>query len=282
VAAQTISFGRGGDVDQSLLSQGISETDLAAWHATENGVLVGADIAKRCGLLPGTTVSPRLLSGNDIPLQVIAMFPERDGRADDRVYVHYDYANRFMSEDEQGKIFFAVATVYDLTLIDQIATTIERTFHTLDPPLEVNVISETSILGRFGQVQSLLLLVTGAMALCVVLVFCSVLAHLTAQRRASMAMLQTLGFPARLQFAALLLESGVTMLLGTVIGIAAGYGVLALLTPWISEILLSSALQPVKGAILVLFPATVLLLVISLAWPAVQMVRLRPVDYQHL
>jgi len=74
--------GYGGDVDHSLREQGISETDLTAWHATENGVLVGADIAKRCDLTPGTTISPRNLIGEgDIPLQIIAMFPEREGRA---------------------------------------------------------------------------------------------------------------------------------------------------------------------------------------------------------
>jgi len=275
--------GRGGDVDNGLLEQGISAADLAAWHATENGVLVGPGIASRCGLTPGTTISPRNLTGKgNIPLQVIAMFPEGENWLENSIYAHYDYANRLMREDEQDKIFFAIAAVHDLTLIDQAARMIEQEFQSLDPPLEVTVVTETSILGRFGQVQSLLLLVTGAMALCVVLVFCSVLAHLTAQRRASMAMLQTLGFPAPLQFAALLLEFGVTMLLGTIIGIAAGYGVLALLTPWISEILLSSALQPVDGAILVLLPAIIALLAISLAWPAVQMARLRPVDYQHL
>jgi len=131
-------------------------------------------------------------------------------------------------------------------------------------------------------VQALLLLIMGAMALCVFLVFCAVLVHLTAQRRASMAVLQTMGVTNRIQFFALLLEIAGVVIVGAACGIAAGYGALALLTPWASDTLLSPDLRPVDGAIVVLLPALLLLLTAALFWPAVQIAKLRPMDYLRL
>jgi len=159
---------------------------------------------------------------------------------------------------------------------------IEHEFQSSDPPLEARVPgTATSLLGRFGQIQALLLLIMGALALCVLLVFIAITAHLIDQRRASMAILQTLGFSVRIQLFGLALELACVMLIGGALGIAAGYGALVLLKPWAVEILFSPALalRPIDGAILVVLPALLLLLLSTLIWPALQMAKLKPVDY---
>jgi len=225
-----------------------------------------------------STVSPRV-NGKEMPLHVIAILPED---FDETVDAHYEYVNRFQPKQYQDTIISTTVLVRNPAIVNQVANAIEREFESSDPPLEVEVHIETSILGRFGQIQWLLLLVTGAMALCVFLVFCAVLMHLTGQRRASMAVLQTMGFTALTQFFALLLEVASIITLGTLLGIAAGAGVLSILNPWAASTLLGSNLRPVDGTIAVLIPAGLLLLAISLAWPAMQIAKLKPIDYLRL
>jgi len=271
--------GWGGDVAFFFRKMGVGETDIEAWQNTENGVLVGSGAASRCGLNPpGVTVSP-YINGHEMPLHVIAILPETNGRFNEFIYAHYNYINRFQKKNDQDIVRSANVKVSNPAVLDKIGTAIEREFESADPPLQAEARVETSILGRFGQVQGLLLLITGAMALCVCLVFCAVLIHLTGQRRASMAVLQTLGFTGRTQFLALLLEITGIISLGAILGIATGYAVLTVLAPWASNTLGGSFLQPVDGTVLILIPAGLLLLVITLSWPAMQIAKLKPIDY---
>jgi len=240
------------------------------------------EAASRCGLNPGTIVNPRI-RGKEMPLHVIAVFPKKKGQGiNESVDAHYDYVNRFQQEKDRDTVLSTTVYVRNPALLDQVAAAIEREFESADPPLEAVAYAETSLLGRFGQVQWLLLLVTAAMALCVVLVFCAVLMHLASQRRASMAVLQTMGFTARIQFLALLLEIASIISLGAILGLAAGHGVLSILHPWATSTLLGSNLRPVDGTVLVLLPAGLLLLAITLTWPAIQMATLKPIDHLRL
>jgi len=278
-------YGWDGNYDGELRKKGASETDIAAWHATGNGALVGPTTAKHCGLPAGVTVSPDNIFGNgELPLHVVAVLPERGGRYDLGVHAHYDYINGMMDGNlgtpVRDMVARAIVNVANPSKLDQIAQAIEQEFLSSDPPLKVTVASEAhSLLNRFGQVQALLLLIIGVLALCVLLVFIAITAHLISQRRANMAMLQTLGFSRRIQFFGLALELSSVIISGAVFGIAAGYAALALLTPWAVNTLFTPALRPVDGAILVVLPALLLLLISTLIWPAVQMAKLKPVDY---
>jgi len=72
--------GWGGHYDDKLREKGVGEADLATWHATENGVLVGQDISRQCGLTQGTIISPVNIFGNgELPLYVVAVLPEQEG-----------------------------------------------------------------------------------------------------------------------------------------------------------------------------------------------------------
>jgi len=185
----SLIVGWGGDVAFFFRGMGIGETDIEAWKNTENAVLVGSGAARRCGLNPpGVTVSP-YVNGHEMPLHVIAILPEINGIFNEFIYAHYDYINRFQEEKYQDIVRSANARVNNPAMLDEIGTAIEREFESSDPPLLTETNVETSILGRFGQVQGLLLLITGAMALCVFLVFCAVLINLIGQRRSSMAVL---------------------------------------------------------------------------------------------
>jgi len=276
-----------GDIADRFREKGASAANLAAWQATEHGVLVGADIARQCGLTPGMTIRPHNIFGEgDIPLYVVAVLSEEEGRHE-HVNAHYSYVNRLMAGHLGAPVrdtaFRAMVTVRDPSRLDQVAQAIEQEFQSSDPPLEATVLGDNrSLLGRFGQVQALLLFIIGALVLCVLLVFVAMTAHLVAQRRSSMAILQTLGFNRRIQWFGLMLELMCVLAVGTALGVAAGYGGLALLTPWAAAAHLGKQLHPIDGAIVVLIPALLVLLMVSLVWPAVQIRTLRPIDFQRV
>jgi len=274
-----------GDYDAELRTKGASDMDIATWHATENGVLVSPEAARRCGLAAGTTVSPNNIYGNgELPLYVVAILPEQKAHHNFMVHAHYSYLNRMMDGHlgtaRRDAVVGAIASIKDISRLDQIAQAIEQEFQSSDPPLEVRVIGDAnSLLGRFGQVKALLILIMGALAVCLFLVFIAITIHLLAQRRVSMAILQTLGFNGRIQFFGLALELTGVMMAGAVLGVAAGYGALMLLTPWAVNTMHIMAPRPIDGAILIVLPALLLLLVSTLIWPAMQIARLRPVDH---
>jgi len=270
-----------GDVDAMFRSYGVNvnSTDMSMWSATENGILVGEKIANRCGFTAGITISPNnLFGGGEIPLTIIAVIPEDDDGFR-YPYGHYDYINRFMPDTYRDQAIRALVYPSDPTQLDALALRIEREFRASDPPLEASVSSDTrAVLGRFGQAQALLWPVMGALAVGAVLVFLAITAHLVAQRRASMAVLQTLGFSARIQWLALVLELASIAVLGAALGIAAGWGVLKLLSPWVAQVLFTDVARPLDGALLLVAPAIVVLLALTLLWPAAQMARLKPID----
>jgi len=242
-----------GNYDNQLRELGVSEPDLTTWHDTENGVLVGADISRQCGLTRGLTISPDNIFGNgQLPLYVVAVLPDQ-GKRNNRVAAHYNYVNRFMAGNLGGPrrdtVFRAIVNVTDPSRLDEVALAIEQEFQSDDPPLEATVLGDvSSLLSRYGQVQALLLLVMGALALCVLMTFIAITAHLVAQRRNSMAILQTLGFSGRIQFFGLMLELIAVLVIGVALGVASGYGVLTLLKAWATNLPFTGTLRPVDGA----------------------------------
>jgi len=134
--------GWGGDIDDDLREQGVSEADLATWHATENGVLVGAEISRQCGLGKGLTITPNNIFGEgELPLYVVAVFPEGDTR-DNSVNAHYDYINRLMQgplgAPERDMVIRAMVTVTDPSRLDQVVRAIEQEFQSSDPWVMAN------------------------------------------------------------------------------------------------------------------------------------------------
>jgi|GEM_PF-948719 len=270
----------GSGVDAWLRGRGTSPQLLDSWRSTGNGLLVGAETAQRCGLVPGMSLSPTdYLSGVEIPITIIAILPDAGGGMGDRIaYGHYDYFNRLLPEELRDQVMRARVVGDDPATLPALAQMIDEAFSSSDPPLQANTSSSAdSALGRFGQVQSLLGLIMAAMGACAVLVFVTVLAHLLAQRRPSMAVLQTLGFSRRIQFGALLIEMSAVIAVGALTGVAAGQALLAVLNPRVSWLL--GQLRTPDWALLWLPPALLVLAIIALAWPSMQIRGLRPIDH---
>jgi len=274
------AVGGSGAVPQ-LRRKGVSAEDLALWNDTRNGVLVGEELAETCGFIPGMLLTQHdLLSRVEMPVSIVAVLPDdRDGASFGKLaYGHYEYLNQLLPDGMRDQVWMGTVEAVDAHQLAQLGEAIEREFAGADPPLEARVSSgSSSLLGRFGQVQALLALMMAAMGACALLVFVTVMAHLLAQRRASMAVLQTIGFDRRLQFSALLLEFAGIMLAGTVLGLAGSITVLAGLTP--SVFWLFGQLRIPDWAITGLAPGLLVLALAALAWPAAQVARLKPIDY---
>lgn len=263
-----------------LRSGGALLHQLESWEESRNGILVGADAAERCGLRPGMELSPvEFLSNTRIPIRIVGVLPPgRSGMGDRLAYGHYAYFNALLPEPQRDQVLRAVVWGVDASRLAPLGEEIEQVFTSADPPLQANVSSGAeSALARFGQVQSLLGLIVLAMLACAVLVFVSVLTHLVAQRRSSMAVLQTLGFNRRIQLLALVLEYLLVGSMGALLGIGMAYMALMLLNPHVSWVLGQIKVQ--EGALWQLLPALVMLGFVSLSWPALQIRTLAPVEH---
>jgi len=277
------AFGGSGTTTE-VRRKGASAADIETWQATRNGLMVDHELAQQCGFTRGMNISPRefLSGGGEMPFEIIAILPkapDADGAFSGKLaYAHYDYVNEMNPEQKRDQLFFMTARSTDSTRLPQLAAAIEREFADADPPLEASTSSgSSSALGRYGQVQALLGLVMLAMVACALLVFLTVLAHLTSQRRAGMATLQTIGFGRSVQFGGLILELAGIILVGTVVGLLAGRAALAAITPQLFW--MTGELRTPDWALWSLAPALLALIILTLAWPALQVSKLKPIDH---
>jgi len=220
-----------------------------------------------------------LLSGIVMPVTIIDVLPLTQAQLGNRIaYAHYDYINRLLPVAQQNRVMRGTVTARDAATIESLADAINHKFASRDPPLLAEPSTAVqSALGRFGQVQDLLGIVMLAMAACALLVFVTVLAHLVALRRASMAGLLALGFGRRLQFAALSAELGTQLVLGVLLGLLGSIAVMSAVNPQVEWLV--GQLRVPDWALLWLPAGLGLLAVAALALPAYRIARLRPVDH---
>ncbi|MCD9008176.1 hypothetical protein LDO31_18435 [Luteimonas sp. XNQY3] len=271
----------GGDLVPELVQErGADAAMFDAWSNTSNGLLVGQAIAAKCGLTPGMTLTPRdVLSGVETPVTVVGILPpSQSSFGDQAAFGHYSYINNIIPEERRDLVMRVRVRGQESARLSELANEIETKFAGSDPPLQADTGSSTdSALARFGQIQSLLMLIMGAMLACATLVLVTVLAHAVSQRRSTMATLQTIGFGRAIQFQALALELFVIALLGAGAGVIAAYGLLKALAPATSWLLGSVAIP--EWALLTLPVGVLGLMAISLAWPASTLSGLRPIDH---
>ncbi|MGH8032158.1 MAG: ABC transporter permease [Luteimonas sp.] len=268
--------------EQRLRELGIAEHAVAAWRADPMAVLVGAQLAVRCGWTPGTLVQPRdLYSERPTEIHIVDTYSAESTMREQVAIAHYDYANRMLPVAQRDQVMMIHVRGRDVRQLPALANRIEVAFATSDSPLQARTSAEAeAVLGRFGNVQALLGLVMAAMLACTSLVFISTLAHLTTERRASMAVLQTLGFDHRHMLTALCAELSAILALGTVIGALVGIAAVQFLTPALAHIL--GGLTTPAWAYRSLLPGLLVLALLSLALPARTILRIRAVDYQSI
>lgn len=257
----------------------ISAEALAAWQADPMAILVGAQLAERCDWRRGMTIQPPdFVTGRPTEVHVAGVFNASSGLGESIAIAHYDYINRLLPREEQDKARMLHVRGTDPGRLPELANRIEAAFAADIAPVQAHTSSETeSALGRFGNVSALILLVMVAMLICALLVFISTLAHIAAGRRASMAMLQTLGFGRGSLFAGLVFEFAMILAAGTLLGLGAAQGVLHLLAPRVVH-LVGYPTTPFE-AYLWLGAGLLTLALLSLLIPGRVIARLRPIDH---
>lgn len=274
----TLNGWGGTDPMRRLRDIQVAPADIAAWTASPHAVLVGAELAQRCGWTAGTTLEPPDLAGNPVPITIAGIFRSDEGGFGEQIVIaHYEHVDRMLAEPEQGQARIVQVYGRDPLALAELAGELEALLQHADPPVQAHVASGTdSLLGSFGNVSALLLSVLVALALCVLLVFVSIAAHLAAQRRACMAMLLALGFGRGLQLAAMVVELAVVVLVGALLGTALGSFLLELMSSRVGHMLGRLALSPRDG--LWLLAGLPLLVAIAASAPGFALRRLRPID----
>ena len=218
------------------------------------------------------------LQGQVVPLDIADVYHSDEGGFGEQVAIaHYAHVDRLLPDAERQQARIIQVFGRDPLALARLASDIEAQLQHGDPPVQAHVSGGTdNVLGRFGNVAALLRAVMLALAACVLLVFISIAAHLAAQRRASMAMLQALGFGRAVQLAAITLEVAAVVAAGTMSGVVLGLWLVDAVGDRTAHLL--GRLQPPFEHAPWLAAGLVGLVVLSSVAPALTVRTLRPVD----
>lgn len=274
----TLNGWGGNDPTRRLRSIRASQADIDAWLDSPHAVLAGAELAERCGWSRGMAIEPAGLHGQAVPITIAGIFHSDEGGFGEQVAIaHYGHVDRLLPDAERDQARIIQVSGQDPLTLAELAADIETLLQHGDPPVQAHVADGgDSLLGSFGNVSALLRAVVAALGLCVLLVFTSIAAHLAAQRRSSMAMLQALGFGRNLQLAAIVLELSVVAAAGAALGTLLGLSLLEAISARTSHVLgrLDAPLQDTPW----LFACLLALVALAAMAPAFTVRRLRPVD----
>ncbi|MEN1960621.1 FtsX-like permease family protein [Luteimonas sp. MJ246] len=274
----TLNGWGGDDPERRLRSIRASQEDIDAWLDSPHAVLAGAELAERCGWSRGMTIEPAGLRGQAVPVTIAGIFHSDEGGFGEQIAIaHYAHVDRLLPDAERDQARIIQVSGQDPLALAELAADIEALLQHGDPPVQAHVADGgDSVLGSFGNVSALLRAVVASLGLCVLLVFTSIAAHLAAQRRSSMAMLQALGFDRNLQLAAIVFELSAVAATGAALGTLLGLSLLEAISARTSHVLgrLDAPLQDTPWLVACLLALVALA---SLA-PAFTVRRLRPVD----
>jgi hypothetical protein len=261
----------------ALQALGFSTTQIHAFQQDPLAILTNAATAERCHWKVGTGIAPpSVFTGHSMELHVRGI----GGHDDTGVAVaHYEYINRIGGVTQPHTVAAFFAQARDPRDNNAVAARIEMLFAHDYPPVEANpnTVSQNA-LARFGSVQHLLAFVMVGAFACCALVLASVFAHAALQRRPQMAVMQVLGFPRRVHWAAQALEVAFVLALGTTLGYALGRAAIHLVQRKLGDTFQNIAAPPWTAEWL--WPALLLLAVFALAGPALIALRTRPLDCQ--
>lgn len=272
------AYGGPGTIE-ALQQMGYSRAQIQAFQKDPLAALTDSKTAARCDWHVGQGITPKTVFGKSIELHITDIIPATDhGGA---AIVHYAYLNRVAGVTKRDMVTQIDLHAADPRDNDALAAHIQAMFAHANPPVQAtpNTVTQNA-LARFGKVQYLLAFVMLAIFACCALVLTSVMAHATAQRRAQMAMLQVLGFPRTVHWAALALEVVLMLALGAAIGFGVGHLAIHILQRTLGGTFQSIAAP--SSTVTLLWPGLCLLLIVSLIVPSVIIARLRPTDCRDL
>lgn len=236
-AYATLNAWGGESTSMLLVERGLDPALVRRWAGTPNGVLVGAQLARRCGWEVGMVVEPQGLHDAPVRIEVVGIFNADDALGEQIAYAHYDDVVPQLPEAEQDRAW-VIAARAEPDRAAALAERIEAALASSDAPVRASTSADAeAALARFGQVQLILLLVIVAVTLCAALVMVSVSAFAAAERRATMAGLIALGFQREHLLLGSLIEVLAVICAGLVLGLSAGWTVLHWLSPALAHLL---------------------------------------------
>lgn len=212
-----------------------------AWESDETALLLGAQMARDCDWTAGLKLEPNDIfnPSQRVPVHVLDILKSDGGGTGERIALgHYDYFNRLKPQDAQNEVMMMRVYANDASKLSELANMIEAEFANDTVAVQARTSAESeNTLARFGNVQALLWLVTAAMGACALLVYASTLAHMAAERRASMATLQAIGFNRQQLLGAFVLEVLAIAVAGALLGVTVAAVLIRAITPAVSQYL---------------------------------------------
>lgn len=272
------AYGGPGAVRAMTAGAQIDADTLHRWTSDPLGVVISSSTASDCGWHVGDSVSPATITGAPITFHVsgIAHVAHAMGNA---AYAHFAYINRNGSMVGKDQVSNYTAYATDPRKNDLLAARIEEEFAHDFPT--VNATTNTTVQGawrRFGKIQELLTLVMVAVALCAASVLVTVFAHSAAQQRRTFALMRVFGFGRGMLFAVFALGALFVVVLGAALGIGAGIWIQHLFAHDTRLAFMTAGFNIPEWAYWSLPVWLAALLTVSLAWPALLVRRVRPID----
>ncbi|MDO4709716.1 MAG: ABC transporter permease [Pseudomonadota bacterium] len=217
---------------------GIDAGQISILMQDEKNIFIGEAIADRCNWQTGTHLEPyeSFFSKAVIPVYIAGKLATRkdddSGFSGLAAFGNYDYFNRFLPEPDQNRAQLINVTAHNPAELPAIANRIEALLASEAVPVTASTSANAeNTLARFGNIRSLLWLVSGAISACTLLVFISTFAHVAAERRSSTATLKGLGFRFDTLLAGFTIELVLILLSGVLTGAIASLGLLHWLAP---------------------------------------------------
>jgi putative ABC transport system permease protein len=176
----------------------IDREAAARWLADRGSVILGAPLAERLGVGPGSILT---LRGTVFPgewrFTVAGVFTETRATPSARhVYLHWHRVEETLPEWRQGRMGWAVVRIADATKSGEVARAIDARF--ADRDVRTVTLSERAVYGTYvgllSSVLTVLDLVTAVLAAVILVIVGGAMATSVRERTAEIAVLRALGF----------------------------------------------------------------------------------------
>src|SRR2546428_1659408 len=203
---------------------------LTAWQRDRQGVIVDSSLAKKYGWKLGDRI---VLQGTIYPvnldLNIRGIFTSNPD--DKSVYFNAKYVEEAVSwfKGRAGTFSILAATAAD---VSKVSTAIDDMFRNAPQPTKAE--SEKAFglefVAMMGNVKAFILSICSAMVFATLLVSANTMAMSIRERTREVAVLKTLGFTRQTVLGLFVGEAVVVALIGGVVGVIAGYGLMAMIS----------------------------------------------------
>ncbi|WP_434029777.1 ABC transporter permease [[Pseudomonas] boreopolis] len=195
-ALLTVNAYGGSGLTAMLKSLGANSEDIHTWSNAQNSIIIGNEIAEKCGMRVSNQYELRdLLTGTKIQFKVSSKITGRNGTETGVIaYGRYDYFNKQLPKEGQGKVLKYYIQPTDYRNANNLAKEIELYFSSSAPQVEVITPNDINAgLGRFGQVQALMYFIMAAILISTFISMTTTIVQMIFERQGYMATLLAIG-----------------------------------------------------------------------------------------